>query len=111
MVPKNLTQEQNDNLKNICSDIMERITEQPDMLENVITCDETWIFQYDPEMKRQSMPWRPSSSRMKKARMSKSKVKALMIIFFDIRGVIMIEGAPEGQTVTQKYCLEVLTKL
>jgi hypothetical protein len=23
----------------------------------------------------------------------------------------MIEGAPEGQTVTQKYCLEVLTKL
>jgi hypothetical protein len=30
---------------------MERITEQPDMLENVITCDETWIFQYDPETK------------------------------------------------------------
>jgi hypothetical protein len=51
MIPKNLTQEQKDNRKNICSDIMERITEQPDVLENVITCDETWIFQYDPEMK------------------------------------------------------------
>jgi hypothetical protein len=37
MVPKNLTQEEKDNGKNICSDIMERITEQLDVLENVIT--------------------------------------------------------------------------
>jgi hypothetical protein len=37
MVPKNLTQEEKDNQKNICSDIMEQITEQPDELENVIT--------------------------------------------------------------------------
>jgi hypothetical protein len=72
MVPKNLTQQQNDNWKNICSDIMEQITEQLDMLENVITCDESWIFQYNPKMKRQSMHWKtPTSPRMKKARMSK----------------------------------------
>jgi hypothetical protein len=32
-----------DNRQNISSDIMERITEQPDVLENVITCDETRI--------------------------------------------------------------------
>jgi hypothetical protein len=75
MVPKNLTQEQKDNRENICSDIMERITEQPDVLENITTCDETWIFQYDPEMKRQSMHWKtPTSPRMEKARTSKSKV-------------------------------------
>jgi hypothetical protein len=37
MVPKNLTQEQKDNRKNICSDVMEQITEQLDVLENVIT--------------------------------------------------------------------------
>jgi ABC-type xylose transport system substrate-binding protein len=41
MVPKNFTQEEKDNRKNISSDIMEQITEQPDVLENVITCDET----------------------------------------------------------------------
>jgi hypothetical protein len=33
---------------------------------------------------------------MKKGRMSKSNVKAMMIIFFNIRGIIMIEWAPEG---------------
>jgi hypothetical protein len=48
---------------------------------------------------------------MKKARMSKSKVKAMMVVFFDIRRVIMIEWISEGQTVNQKYNLEVLTKL
>jgi hypothetical protein len=88
MVPKNLTQEQKDNQKNI----MERFREQPEVLENVITCDETCIFQYDPEKKRQSMHWKtPNSLRMKKARMSKVKVKVMMIVFFDIRGVIIIE--------------------
>jgi hypothetical protein len=38
-------------------------------------------------------------------------VKPMMIIFFNIRGVIMIEWVPEGQTVSQKRYLEVLTKL
>jgi hypothetical protein len=46
-----------------------------------------------------------------KTRMSKSKVKAMVIVFFDIRGVIMTEWVPEGQTGNQKYYLEVLTKL
>jgi hypothetical protein len=41
---------------------MERITEQPGVLENVITCDETWIFQYDPQTKRQLMHWKTPTS-------------------------------------------------
>lgn len=107
MVPKNLTQEQKDHRKNICSDIMDRLKEQPDLLTNVVTCDETWIFQYDPETKRQSMHWKtPASPRMKKARMSKSRVKAMLIVFFDIKGVIMTEWVPEGQTVNQKYYID-----
>jgi hypothetical protein len=90
---------------------MEGITEQLDVFENVITCDEMSIFQYHPETKKQSMHWKtPSSSRIKKGRMSKSKVKRMMIVFFNIRGVIMIQWVPEGQTFIQKYYLEVLTK-
>jgi predicted nucleic acid-binding Zn ribbon protein len=42
---------------------------------------------------------------------SKSQVKAMMIIFFDIRGIIMIEWIPEGKLVIKSTCLEVLTKL
>ena len=58
---------------------------------NVIMCDETWIYQYDPETKRQSMHWRSLQSPRKKARMSKSKFKAMIIFYFDIRGVIYID--------------------
>lgn len=46
-----------------------------------------------------------------KTRMSKSKLKVMRIVFFDIKGVIMIKWVPQGQTVNQKYYIEVLTKL
>ena len=39
LVPKNLSQEQKDNRKEICSDIMDRLTEEPYLLTEVITCD------------------------------------------------------------------------
>jgi hypothetical protein len=76
MVPKNLTQEQKDARQRICSDTLERLNDRPDFPEKVITCDETWIFQCDPESKR---------PRIKKARMSKSKLKAMLIVFFFFR--------------------------
>jgi hypothetical protein len=58
------------------------------------------------------MHWKiPTAPRMKQARMSKPQMKAMMIVFSDIRGVFMREWVPEGQTVNQMYCLKLLTKL
>jgi hypothetical protein len=58
------------------------------------------------------MHWKTSESpKLKKARMSKSKLKAMLIVFFDIKGVIMTEWIPQGQTVNQHYYLQVLTTL
>ncbi|KAL4126402.1 hypothetical protein QTP88_010624 [Uroleucon formosanum] len=112
MVPKNLTLEQKDGRRQICVDILERMENERDLLKKVITCDETWIFQYDPETKRQSRHWKTSASpKLKKARMSKSKLKAMLIVFFDIKGVIMTEWVPQRQTVNQHYYLQVLTAL
>jgi len=70
---------------NICADILQNNENDPNLVENVITCDESWLFQYDPESKCQSMHWKSSSSpRQKKAQQIKSKFKAMMIFFFDI---------------------------
>ncbi|VVC34690.1 Transposase, type 1 [Cinara cedri] len=100
LVPKNLTPDQKLFRQQICSDILERLEEEPELMENIITCVETWIFQYDVETKRQSMYWKtPASPRMKKARMLKSKFKATLIVFFDTNGIVMTEWVPEGQTV------------
>lgn len=43
--------------------------------------------------------------------MSRSQVKAVMIMFFYTRGLIMIVRVPESEMVSQNYYLEVVTKL
>ena len=50
-VPKNLTIEKKDNRKDVCLHLLERIQRDRNFLKNVITGDETWIFEYDPEKK------------------------------------------------------------
>ena len=47
----------------------------------------------------------------KKDGQSKSKFKAMMIVYFDIRGIVHVDWVPEGQTVNQVYYNEVLTNL
>jgi hypothetical protein len=58
------------------------------------------------------MQWKsPSSRRPKKAQMSKSKVKTILICFFDCKGTVHREFVPPGQTVNQKFYLQVLERL
>ena len=72
-------------------------------------CDETWIYCYDPEAKRQSSQWKHAGSpRPKKASQSKSTHKLLMIPFFESTGMIYMHLVPTGQTVDKEYYVEVL---
>jgi len=83
IVPKTLTIEQKDNRKDVCLHLLERIQSDRNFLKKVITGDETWISEYDPETKRQNKEWHTSASlRPKNARMSKSKIKSMLICFF-----------------------------
>jgi len=100
IVPKNLTIEQKDNRKDVCLHLLEWIQSDRNFLKNVITGEETWICEYDPEKKRKSKEWHTSASpHPKKARMSKSKMKSMLICFFDSQGIVHTEFVPEGQTV------------
>ena len=74
-------------------------------------CDESWIYCYDPETKRQNSKWKHAGSpRPKKIRQSKSTHKLLMITFFDSTGMIYMHWIPTGQTVNKEYYVEVLTE-
>jgi hypothetical protein len=76
LIPKILTNEQNGNRRNVCLDLLECIENDKTFFIHVITVDETWIFEYDPDTKRQSSEWHTCNSpRPKKARMSKSNTK------------------------------------
>ncbi len=58
------------------------------------------------------MHWKiPALPRMKKARTSKLKLKVILIIFFDIKGIVMTQWVPESQIVNQSCYLKVLVTL
>lgn len=112
MVPKNLTTEQKANRRDVCLDLLDRLEREPEFFSRVITGDESWILEYDPETKRQSREWHTANSpRPKKARMSKSKIKSMLICFFDSQGIVHKEFVPPGQTVNQTFYREVLERL
>jgi hypothetical protein len=58
------------------------------------------------------MQWKTQNSpRPKKALMSRSQVKIMLVWFFDHKGIFHYEFTAQGQTVNQQSYLEVLTKL
>ena len=57
MVSKNLTTEQKANRRDVCLDLLDSLGREPDFFSRVITGDESWILEYDPETKCQSQEW------------------------------------------------------
>ena len=80
MVPKLLDDDQKEWCMEVSQDILEHLQTEPDLLQRIITGDESWIFEYDPETKRQSLQWKcPLSPKAKKARQLRSKIKLMLI--------------------------------
>ncbi|GFX04790.1 putative DD34D transposase [Trichonephila clavipes] len=112
LVPKGLTQDQKELRVLRCQELLDLIQNEPDILNSVVTGDEFWMFEYDPELKRQSCEWHTKSSpRPKKARMSKSCIKTMIIVFFDIQGIVHCEFVSQGQTVNSAFYLEVAQEI
>jgi len=59
LVPKELSEEQKQRRVTICQDLLER---QDDISGRLITGDETSVYQYDPETKRQNAKWKTANS-------------------------------------------------
>jgi len=80
-VPHKLTEERKAKRMETSGDFITMSDKVPSFLRTIVTGDETWCYQFDPESKRQSMEWRsPSSPRPKKSRLQNSKVKTIKII-------------------------------
>jgi len=80
--------------------------------KSIVAEDATWCFRYDPTIKRQSAEWKsPASPKGKKVRLQTSKVKTMLVCFYDSKGIINHEFVPEGQTVTGSFYLSVLERL
>ena len=101
MVLRLLKEGQKERRVQVCQDILEQLETEPNLLKRVVTGDESWIFEYDPLTKRQSLEWKSAlSPRPKKARVFKSKTKAMLIAFFDVHGIVHAEFLPQGQNMS-----------
>lgn len=82
---------------------MERLTKHlHTFLRKVVTTDETWTYHYIPETIEQSKQWKPApTSEEEKSVASVGKVIAQ--IFWDFKGIVMIDYLPKGQTITGEY--------
>ena len=108
-VPRVIKEDQKERHCHDSREMVEQINWDPAVLDALVTCDESWIYCYDPETKRQSSQWKHAGSpRPKKARQSKSTHKLLMIPFFDSTGMIYMHWVPTGQTVNREFYIEVL---
>jgi len=111
-VPRILTADQKQQRVSVCTELRQLASDDETFLSRVITGDESWVYGYDPETKRQSSQWKsPTSPRPKKARQVKSNLKSMIITFFDIKGIVHKEFVSTGQTVNSVFYCEVLLRL
>lgn len=111
-VPHDLREDQMDNRVTACQDLLNMIEDDEHFLDKIITGDETWCFAYDPETKRQSSEWvGEHSPPPRKLRFQKSRVKTMLIVFFDSKGVVHKEFLEEGCTINAQYYRAVLERL
>jgi len=111
-VPRVMTHDQKDSRVAICQELKETVINDPTLLLNVITGDESNVYAYDLETKLQSSQWKsPGSPKPKKARMPKSKLKQILICFFDQEGIVYREFVPPGMSVNADFYYEVLRRL
>jgi hypothetical protein len=70
----------------------------------IITGDENRCFACDPETKRQNSEWiGDTSPRPKKLKFQRSRIKNMLIIFFDSQGVVHKEFVSEGIIVNTEF--------
>jgi len=89
--------------------LQKAVTHDPNFLSRAITGDKSWLYTFDLETKQQYLQWKiPSYLRPKKTCQVHSNIKSMLIIFFDIQGIVHKEFVPTGQIVNGNSYCEVL---
>lgn len=112
-VPRNLTLDQK-RIRVTCSrELLDRYrANSQDFLSRFVTEDETWVHHFDPESKQSSMQWKHTSSPTpKKFRVQPSARKIMASVFWDAKGIVLVDYLEHGATITGQYYAELMPKL
>ena len=81
-------------------------------LDQIVTRDETWVFHKTAETKLQSSQWKHKSSPQPvKFKQTFSQQKIMATVFWDNKGVILVEFMDRGATINGDRYRQTLTNL
>ena len=109
-----LTDEQKQSRVRLASQVIEKYDKSdPRRLEEIVTGNETWIYQFQRDSKAETKVWVSSEGdRPVIARRCKTSNGMLYAIFFDSKGLVLQIPVLKGSSVTGKFYREsVLTQL
>ncbi|KAJ4446219.1 hypothetical protein ANN_12913 [Periplaneta americana] len=90
----------------------DRSEQDDEFLDYIVTGDETWVSHMTPESKQQSMEWSHTAlPRKKKFKQIMSTRKIMCTVFWDRKGVLLIEFLPRGETINRETYCRTLRKL
>ena len=72
-------------------------------MNNIIPIDETWVRAYEPELSASQLNGYEGSPQRQKFRQNPSPVKLMVILAYDVQGVILCKFVPHGETVNAQY--------
>ena len=80
-----------------------------DFHTHLATGDKTWLHHWDQDNKKESMQWKhPGSPPPKKFRTQPSASKVMASVFWDSKGIILIDYKPTGTSITGEYYANVI---
>ena len=103
-VPRSLSDEQMATRASVCGALLKRFRSKDDFLLRLVTVDETKVHYCEPENKAQSRQWvGPGSPRPKKFKTQPSAGKVMATVFWDAKGISMLDFVPKRSTITGVY--------
>lgn len=83
-----------------------------EVMDRIVTGDETWVHHYEPESKQESMQWhKKGTPPPKKFKVSQSAGKIMATVFWDTEGILLIDYKDRGVTITGQYYASLLDRL
>ncbi len=89
---------------NHCALMLQSVCTRPSFLKKIVTMDEAWCYQYNPETKRQDSQWLSSAEPCPSHPRRNISIKKIMLVaFFDYRGMVHFEYIRGGTVDTGTF--------
>ncbi len=84
------------------------LKEDPQLLEKIVSGDESWVSIFEVELKKDCKEWLPRGTQAErpiKALHNRSTKKVMVTVFMDYKGAVLVDFKPPNDSITSEtYC-------